>query len=211
VSRGEFAFFFEVLANRWGAVRTFTTNRLERQLMHRLILVMALVVIGLMAIPTVSAGAAGKSDTPICMIPNGGDMDNNGIGDVGVQVVCNYTSVYAYDYDGNYYWDLGDGRVQTSSPAITSADDLNQDTLTTCYYQVHTKGSFNNDPFQDTGEISNMINCRGVDNGSYHYQIVSQGDPRYTGNPDWAVWGTWEYHVDVEFNLGNVVAHSVHP
>lgn len=30
-------------------------------------------------------------------------------------------------------------------------------------------------------------------------------DPRYQGDPDWAVWGTWEYHVLTESKLGNLV------
>ncbi len=41
-------------------------------------------------------------------------------------------------------------------------------------------------------------------NNQYNYLIVSQTDPRYTGNPDWAVWGTWEYHVLTMSHFGNL-------
>jgi hypothetical protein len=154
------------------------------------------------------AMAAAGSD---CMIPRGGDADNNGIGDVGVQVVCNYDSYYAEDASGAYYWDLGDGRVYTSS-GVTSPADLDATTLDECFYRVHTRGSFNNDPYQDTGEINNMIRCSGVSGTStYYYQIVSQDDPRYTGNPDFAEWGTWEYHVLAQSGQGNLVHRLVGP
>ena len=56
------------------------------------------------------------------------------------------------------------------------------------------------------GWITNNINCHGYDdNGTYNYLIVSQNDPRYTGNPDWAVWGTWEYHILTLSGNGNLV------
>ena len=40
--------------------------------------------------------------------------------------------------------------------------------------------------------------------------VVSQSDPRYTGNPDQAVWGTWEYHVNTESGLGNLARPMNH-
>lgn len=166
--------------------------------------VLAVMGVGLVSSPDpVSAANVG------CKIPNKGDVDNNGIGDVGVQVVCNYTSVYAYDASGDWYWDLGDGRVYGTVASISA---LNQATLSVCNYQVHTKGSFNNDPYMDSGDISNMIRCYGYDGaGSYHYQIVHKSDPRYTGNPTWAIWGDWEYHVLTESHNGNIVAHTPRP
>lgn len=141
-----------------------------------------------------------------CKIPNKGDLDNNGIGDAGVQVVCNYKSVYAYDSSGAYYWDLGDGRVYTSS-GITSVASLNQATLTVCDYQVNTKGDFGNDPFLNSGVITNNINCNGYDGkATYYYQIVHKTDPRFTGNPEWAEYGgDWEYHVLTVSGQGNLV------
>ena len=58
----------------------------------------------------------------------------------------------------------------------------------------------------DHGWIQNHIKCSGYDdNGTYNYLIVSNTDPRYTENPDWAVWGTWEYHVAPESGFGNLV------
>jgi hypothetical protein len=120
-------------------------------------------------------------------------------------VTGHYTSVYAYDDSGDYYWDLGDGRVYTSA-GITSVDDLDQGTLTVCDYVINYRGNFGGDPYLDSGWIMNQINCHGFDdNGHYSYLIVHQSDPRYTGNPAWAVWGTWEYHVLVDGHNGNLV------
>ena len=130
------------------------------------------------------------------------DKDNNGYADAGVFVNGKYTSVYAEDGNGDYYWDLGDGRIYGTMPSI---DDLDQSTVTVCDYQVQYRADFNNDPYMDQGWIINAINCRGADPGTYVYLIVSDEDPRYTGNPDWALWGNWEYHVLVESGSGNIV------
>ena len=131
------------------------------------------------------------------------DADGNGFPDVGVTVNGKYTSLYAYDANGDWYWDLGDGRVYGT---VLSVGDLEEATLTVCDYQVHYRGNFENDPFLDSGWIMNNINCSGYDdNGSYNYLIVHKTDPRYTGNPDWAIWGTWEYHVLTESGEGNLV------
>jgi hypothetical protein len=40
---------------------------------------------------------------------------------------------------------------------------------------------------------------------------VHETDPRYTGNPDWAVWGNWEYHVLTETGSGNLVRRPETP
>ena len=131
------------------------------------------------------------------------DADNNGYPDVGVAVNGHYTSIYAYDAADDWYWDLGDGRVYGT---VTSIGDLDQETLTRCDYVINYRGKFENDPFLDSGWIQNLINCSGYDdNGQYNYLIVHQTDPRYRGNPDWAIWGTWEYHVLTESHSGNLV------
>jgi hypothetical protein len=39
------------------------------------------------------------------------------------------------------------------------------------------------------------------------YLIVSDEDPRYTGDPAKSVWGTWEYHVLAESGGGNYFVH----
>ena len=63
----------------------------------------------------------------------------------------------------------------------------------------------------DAGWISNLINCSGYDdNGQYNYMIVHETDPRYTGNPDWAVWGTWEYHNYIVSGSGNITGPQNH-
>lgn len=130
------------------------------------------------------------------------DADGNGYPDAGVTVTGVYTSVYAYDGTGDWYWDLGDGRVFGS---VGSVEELDDATITVCNYQIQYRGTFENDPFMDTGWIKNNINCRGQDNGAFNYLIVHQTDPRYTGNADWAVWGSWEYHALTVSGSGNVV------
>jgi hypothetical protein len=131
------------------------------------------------------------------------DQDGNGYPDAGVYVNGHYTALYAYDAFGDWYWDLGDGRIQGT---VASVDALDQDTLTTCDYVNNYRADFGNDPYMNDGWIQNHINCHGYDdNGQYNYLIVSDNDPRYTGNPDWAIWGTWEYHVLTMSGFGNLV------
>lgn len=144
------------------------------------------------------------------------DQDGNGIPDAGVFVTGHYTSVYAYDMIGydpvsgpaNYYWDLGDGRIYRT---VDSIDDLDPATRTVCTYVNNYRADFGNNPYMDTGWIINNINCKGFERGHYTYQIVHQLDPRYAGNPDWSVWGTWEYHVLVVSGSGNLVRHLTQP
>ena len=130
------------------------------------------------------------------------DADENGYPDVGVVVSGHYTSLYAYDESGDYYWDLGDGRIYKT---VESIADLDQATLTECDYEVNYRGTFENDPYQDTGTIANDIHCHGFEPGTYYYQLVDQTNPRYRGNPEFAEWGTWEYHVLTESGTGNLV------
>jgi hypothetical protein len=136
------------------------------------------------------------------------DQDHNGYPDEGVTVTGKYESLYAEDGHGDYYWDLGDGRIYKT---VNSVDDLDQATLTVCDYQVQYRGNFENDPFLDSGWIKNDINCSGFDSGTYNYLIVQDIDHRYTGNPDWAIWGTWEYHVYTVSGEGNLVRRPDRP
>jgi len=136
------------------------------------------------------------------------DSDNNGYPDEGVTVNGHYTSLYAYDDNGSWYWDLGDGRVQGN---VASVAELDQETLTTCDYVVNYRGNFENNPFMDSGWIQNLINCQGYDDdGEYNYMIVHETDPRYRGNPDWAIWGNWEYHNLIQSHFGNFVRPMTH-
>lgn len=131
------------------------------------------------------------------------DADGNGIPDVGVVVNGHYTSVYTYDANGDWYWDLGDGRIYGT---VSSLDELDQETLTVCDYVVNYRGTFDNDPYMDSGWIQNQIRQSGYDGSAfYSYLIVHQTDPRYTGNPDWAIWGTWEYKSLVVSGAGQLV------
>lgn len=136
------------------------------------------------------------------------DQNNNGYPDLGVTLNGHYTSVYAYDNAGEYYWDLGDGRVQGT---VSSISELDQETLTKCDYVVNYRGNFEDNPYMDSGWIQNLINCSGFDdNGHYSYIIVHETDPRYKGNPDYAIWGNWEYHVQTQSKLGNLVRPDKH-
>ena len=131
------------------------------------------------------------------------DADNNGYPDVGVSVNGHYTSLYAYDDTGNWFWDLGDGRL---AGTVGSMADLDEETLTRCDYVVNYRGSFENNPYMDSGWIQNLINCSGYDDDNqYNYLIVNESDPRYSGNPNWSIWGNWEYHVLTTSHVGNLV------
>lgn len=161
----------------------------------------------MMLLPAGVAGAAGTA------VPghSGPKVDKNGNGypDEGVVVNGHYNSLYAYDITGAYYWDLGDGRVYTS-PGVKSPADLDQATLTECVYVVNYRGRFEDDPFQDSGVIANQIRCHGYEKGTFNYQIVHESDPRYRGNPEWAIWENWEYHVLTESGMGNLVRPTTH-
>jgi hypothetical protein len=164
-------------------------------------------LIVVLSLVSTTAAFAGKPD---CEDPNTRvpgfcgdkfDEDNNGITDAGVFVVGHYLSLYAYDTT-DWYWDLGDGRIQGT---VDSVDELDAATLTTCDYVINYRADFGNDPFMDAGWIQNHIQCSGYDdNNHYNYLIVHETDPRYTGNPDLAIWGDWEYHVDTLSGFGNL-------
>lgn len=172
------------------------------RMLQRFALVSLLFVVAMMALPATEVRADGNTKVPGHQSARY-DRDGNGIPDAGVYVNGHYTSVYAYDATGNWYWDLGDGRVQGT---VASVAALQKSTLTRCDYVVNYRADFGNTPFMDEGWIQNHINCAGYDdNGHYNYLIVSRTDPRYTGNPAWAVWGTWEYHALTESGKGNLV------
>ena len=136
------------------------------------------------------------------------DSDGNNYPDVGKIVTGKYVSIYAYDAQDQWYWDLGDGRINGT---VGSIAELDQATLTACKYQVQYRGAFDNNPFLDSGWILNDINCKGYDdNSTYNYLIVHETDPRYRGNLDFAVWGTWEYKVLTQSGFGNFVRPEHH-
>lgn len=130
------------------------------------------------------------------------DADGNGFPDAGVYVNGHYRSLYAYDANGDWYWDLGDGRVQGTVPSM---DALDATTLSRCDYVNNYRADFGNDAFMNEGWIQNHIRCSGYDGAQeYNYLIVSQSDPRYRGDPDNAIWGTWEYHALTVSGEGNL-------
>ena len=166
-----------------------------RHFLGSVVFAIALVTVGLVfASSPVLAGPCDSTDSPTT-VPGHCDKDGT--------VVGHYTSVYAYDAVGDWYWDLGDGRVQGT---VSSVDELDQATLTVCDYVNNYRGDFGGDPFMDNGWIQNHIKCSGHDdNNSYNYLIVHESDPRYTGNPDWAIWGTWEWKALTMSGYGNLV------
>jgi hypothetical protein len=103
------------------------------------------------------------------------------------------------DSDGNGYPDQGEvvtgHEWQTVEyPAAGS----------TCEYLVSYRGEFDNDAYQDTGWIQNVVTCTGGEyEGRATYLIVHRTDPRFTGEGT-PVWGEWEYHVQVEAGVGNL-------
>lgn len=79
---------------------------------------------------------------------------------------------------------------------------------TTCDYIVHYRGTFENNPYQDTGWISNNIMCTGgEDAGVFTYLIVHETDPRFTGTGT-PIWGTWEIQVETASGEGNLEQHA---
>jgi hypothetical protein len=135
------------------------------------------------------------------------DADGNGYPDSGRIVTGTYESLYAEDARGNWWWDLGDGRILGT---VSSLEALDAATLTRCDYQVSYRGDFGNTPSLDSGWMNNSIRCHGHTRSTSHYLIVHRTDPRYTGNPDWSVWGDWEYRVLTESGSGNLV-RPYHP
>lgn len=157
---------------------------------------------------SIDAGAkAEKSGTAVPGHSRTSDSNDNGSPDAGVWVNGHYTSVYAYDANGDYYWDLGDGRIYNT---VDSVEDLDQETLTVCDYVVNYRADFGDTPYMDQGSIHNNIKCSGEEKGTYNSVIVSDQDPRYTGNSDLAIWGNWEYIVDTWSGTGNVANPMKH-
>lgn len=81
-----------------------------------------------------------------------------------------------------------------------------------CDYVVNYRGDFGGDAYLDDGWIMNQITCDDGWQGTY--LIVNESDPRYTGNPDRAIWGSWEIvkqTVKGEGNLANIHAPYYDP
>jgi hypothetical protein len=75
---------------------------------------------------------------------------------------------------------------------------------------VNYRGDFGNTPYLDSGWIQNHWVCKGPDGTStFNYLFVHESDPRYTGDPEWEIWGTWEWKVLTESGYGNWVKRPV--
>lgn len=154
-------------------------------------------------------GGCDDSSTVVCGHQRR-DEDGNGFTDEGAVVSGHYTSLYAYDANGDWYLDYGDGRPGNPFGTVESVDDLDRSTLTTCDYVVNYRGDFGNDPSLDSGWIQNHINCRGYDDDrTFNVLYVHESDPRYSPDRP-SVWGDWCYFVDTVSGLGNTVHTRPH-
>ena len=130
------------------------------------------VALGLLTMAGAPTASAKRADDPKW------DQDANGFADEGVVVSGQNRPVYAYDANGDWYWDLDDGRVLGS---VDSVAELDQATLSRCDYVDNYRGTFENNAFQDTGWIQNHITCSGYDgHGHWNYLIVHESDHSHT-------------------------------
>lgn len=143
--------------------------------------------LGLALVPTASATQRGNDK-------------NSGNGDKETGM---YKSTYAYDDEGDWYgYNMSNQELVFGT--VASIDELDQETLTTCYYKVQYQGSFGDDPYLDMGWIRNNVVCKGYEPDNRNVLFVSQEDERYTGEGE-PIWGTWEYFVDARRGEGNVL------
>lgn len=160
-------------------------------------------VLGATAIAALGLGGA----STVGAQPGGGNDGNNGNGSKETGV---YKATYAYDQAGDWYQYNGSNRGLEIG-TVDSIDELDQDTLTTCYYKVQYQGDFGDDPYLDMGWIRNNIVCKGYEPDNQNVLYVSEEDHRYTGNRP-SIWGTWEYFVDAQRGAGNVlITDTVRP
>lgn len=140
--------------------------------------------------------------------PQRGNGKNNGNGD---SVTGMYKSTYAYDANGDWYgYNMSNRELEAGT--VSSIDELDASTLTTCYYKVQYGGSFGDDPYLDMGWIANHVVCKGYEPDNRNVLWVHETDPRYTGDGIPAFGGSWEVHVDSQRGDGNtVITDQVNP
>jgi len=90
-------------------------------------------------------------------------------------------------------------------------NDVYSDADGDCDLRVNYRGTFDNDPYLDSGWIQNHYVCRGPDGSTvtYNYLIVHESDPRYK-RPGEPIWGTWKIVVFTVGGDGNVVNPNRH-
>lgn len=141
-------------------------------------------------------------------------------------VVGHYVAHYWEDANGDYVWDLGDGRGYSAFSGWVADESLGgwtgatvadldawldaeraklAELHTSCETTVNYRGDFGDDPYLDMGVIQNHDRCMiEGKRRTFNAMIVHESDPRYEGDPDNAIWGTWEYHVKTESGVGNL-------
>lgn len=100
--------------------------------------------------------------------------------------------------------DADDNGIPDVGEVVTGVYTFSDDS---CDYTVQYRGAFENDPYLNSGWIKNVIKC---DSGNYMYTFVHESDPRYDGDPDREIWGTWEWHSYVVSGSGQL-ANPMHP
>lgn len=154
---------------------------------------------------TTGLAALGLASLPTAMAQSRGNEGSNSDTVSGM-----YKSTYAYDANGDWYGENMSNRGLESG-TVGSISELDQDTLTTCYYKVQYQGSFGDDPYLDMGWIKNNVVCKGYEPDNRNVLWVHESDPRYTGTGQPAFGGTWEVHVDSRRGEGNVLTDKVRP
>ncbi len=120
-----------------------------------------------------------------------------------------YKALYAWDAGGDFYFDLGDGRVQGT---VDSVGELDESTLTVCDYVVTYRGDFEGSDFLANGWIRNNIKCSGYAydrTQTFNSLYVHETDRRYSEDLE-SIWGTWGILVNAIGGVGNA-ANPQHP
>lgn len=100
--------------------------------------------------------------------------------------------------------DADNNGIPDAGEIVTGVEHWTEDG---CDYTMQYRGAFENDPYLNSGWIKNVIHCEGE---QFTYTIVHETDPRYDGDPDRAIWGSWEWHGYTASGHGQL-ANPMHP
>lgn len=111
---------------------------------------------------------------------------------IGAIGLATATSASAYDGTGVVPGQQGRGGTVTGH-YVTTDDGAK--------VIVNYRGDFGGDPYLNDGWITNQYKY--PDGRTVNYLIVYKTDPRWTGNPDLAIWGEWEIVKQTKSGEGN--------